>query len=1186
MRVMSAGKGYQYLLKTVAAGDGDRSMATPLTRYYTQVGTPPGTWMGAGLASLGPDAPAAGDQVTELQLQHLIGQGQHPATGQTLGVRYYQPTPVATRIAIRIAKLDPALRGAAREEAIRQIDTEEHARPVRHPVAGFDYTFSVPKSVSVLWGLADAGTQALIVQAHHDTVADVISLMEREVAATRVGARGRDGNSVAQAQVAGFLVTAYDHYDSRAGDPQLHTHCVISNKVMTTSDGRWRSLDSRPMHAATVAMSEHYNALLADRLTRLFGVLWETRDRGRNRNPSWEIATVTEPLIREFSTRTGDIDSEKDRLIAAYIADHGHQPSAATILKLRQQATLATRPDKEIRSLAELTSQWRGRATQVLGEDPVPWAGEALAGSGHPILRSDDFPDNTVVALAQDVVAHVSQKRSTWRRWNLHAEASRQTMAWRFATTHDRETLITRIVETAQTASVRLTPPDMPVPASFQQADGTSVFRPPHLTVFSSQALLAAENRLLELSRTLTAPALRIDDIRKVTAQPNREGIMLSSDQAEALATIAASRRIIDVLVGPAGTGKTTALAALRTAWEITHGPGSVVGLAPSATAAAVLAQDLSIATENTAKWLTAHDLNGDTFTEGQLVIVDEASLAGTFTLDRITALAAQAGAKVLLVGDWAQLQAVDAAGAFNLLVSDRDDAPELADIHRFRASWEKVASLELRHGHPGAIDTYQAHGRITGGTQDAMTEQAYQAWSADIAAGKASLLIADAHDTVGDLNQRARHERIMNEHVDPTRDITLTDGTRASTGDLVITRHNDRRLTAGKTGWVRNGDRWTITHIHPDGAVTVRRAGYRHGARVILPADYAANHLDLGYAVTAYRAQGITVDTTHTLATPATTREDLYVAMTRGRETNKTYVATDHPDDTHTVPHPSDAETPTATAVLTGVLRNTGGELSAHQMIDAEGEQWGNIGQLAAEFETIATAAQRDRWVHLIRNSGLTDDQADQVTASVAFGPLCTELRTAEANGHDPANILSSAIGARPLDDAADTAAVLHHRVEALTAHMPARSTRHRARTLILGFIPDATGEIAPDMRQTLDQYRDAMIQRARHLVQDAIEGHAPWLAALGERPTNRAAASSWDAARLALAAYRDRYGITDVLTFTPGQTPGRQENDYALVNDLIRRVARGIHAEDTPRAPSPNSRRSPSAIAQPPIA
>ncbi|WP_222842758.1 AAA family ATPase [Buchananella hordeovulneris] len=109
-----------------------------------------------------------------------------------------------------------------------------------------------------------------------------------------------------------------------------------------------------------------------------------------------------------------------------------------------------------------------------------------------------------------------------------------------------------------------------------------------------------------------------------------------------------------------------------------------MVGLVPSAVAAQVLADDLGIVIENTATWWTTHQHTGATFQAGQLVIIDEASLADALSLDRITQAAQEAGAKVLLVGDYAQLQSGDADSAFSLLIHDRDDAPELVAVHRF----------------------------------------------------------------------------------------------------------------------------------------------------------------------------------------------------------------------------------------------------------------------------------------------------------------------------------------------------------------------------------------------------------------------------------------------------------------------------------------------------------------------
>ena len=167
-------------------------------------------------------------------------------------------------------------------------------------------------------------------------------------------------------------------------------------------------------------------------------------------------------------------------------------------------------------------------------------------------------------------------------------------------------------------------------------------------------------------------------------------------------------------------------------AWRAEHGRDSVVGLAPSAVAAQVLAEDLGIECENTAKWLHEYDRGRVALHGGQLVIIDEATLAGTLTLDRISRIAAEAGAKVLLVGDWAQLQSVDAGGAFSLLVSERPDVAELTEVHRFVSEWEREASLDLRFGRSEVIGVYAEHDRLKEGTTDEMTDAAYAAWRAD----------------------------------------------------------------------------------------------------------------------------------------------------------------------------------------------------------------------------------------------------------------------------------------------------------------------------------------------------------------------------------------------------------------------------------------------------------------------
>ncbi|WP_426705573.1 hypothetical protein [Corynebacterium auriscanis] len=294
-----------------------------------------------------------------------------------------------------------------------------------------------------------------------------------------------------------------------------------------------------------------------------------------------------------------------------------------------------------------------------------------------------------------------------------------------------------------------------------------------------------------------------------------------------------------------------------------------------------------------------------------------------------------------------------------------------MVDAHRFTHAWEKTASLDLRHGRTPVIDTYLDHHRIHDGDGDAMADAAYTAWRRDRQTGLVSMLIAETRENVTALNVRARADLILDGTLKPGPEITLSNGSAAGVGDTIITRSNDRRLR-NRHGWVRNGQTWTITAVRDDGSVTIRLPGARFGNSIVLPADYVAEHVDLVYAVTDHRAQGITTDTAHVVVKPTMTRENLYVAMTRGRKSNRAYVVLDRPDD-HATAHLGDNPDATARTVLYGVLQHSGAELSAHGTITAEQDRWGSIAQFAAEYETIAAAAQHDRWAALITTSGLT---------------------------------------------------------------------------------------------------------------------------------------------------------------------------------------------------------------------
>jgi conjugative relaxase-like TrwC/TraI family protein len=936
MARLSAGAGYRYLLRHTAAGDAARPQSTPLVDYYAATGYPPGRWLGTGLAGLNNGAGiTAGSVVIEQGLAALYV-GRDPVTGELLG----RPFPTYASVG---------------------------GRAPRHAVAGFDLTFTVPKSVSVLWGMGDTETRQLISDAHRQAVEHALRFVEDRVAGTRTG-----HNGIQRLETRGVIAAAFDHWDTRAGDPNLHTHLVIANKVQGP-DGAWRSLDARVLHKAAVAISELYDDLVADRVAAVLPVGWSYRDRGRNRTAAFELDGVEEILLAGFSQRARDVQGRTAELAAKFRAEHGRSPSRVERTKLAQQATRETRPDKTPHALTDLLTDWRQRARVLTGREPLDLVAAALTGSYSRPLRAADVGIDTVDQLAKQVVQGVQLRRSTWDVWNLHAEASRATRTLRMRSTEERVQLTDRVVVAAAAMCVPL--------------DGSASTQPViagamHEARYTSQELLGAEQALLEQNAASDAPAIPDGTAEAVatTTVPGRGGQpvrVLSPDQRWAVVDIATSGRPVDVLVGPAGTGKTLTLAALRRAWERRFGHGSVIGLAPSAAAAGELGAALGLRCETTAKWLwetagpgaqaratalveqqrrfAAARANGDRAAQYhtatalrnlneeqrrwrllpcQLVIVDEAAMSGTIDLAQLAAQIRGVGAKLLLVGDHRQLGAVPAGGAFGLLARKGHTAM-LEGLWRFQHRWEAHATRQLRNGDPACLDAYAKHGRVNGGDYEAMLDAAREAWAADRAAGRTSLLVAADNATITDLNQRVRIALVAAGEV--TADgVELRDGTTAGVGDLIVTRENARRMRTTDGRWVRNGDTWQVTTVHPGGALTVREARSggdqsTHG-QVLLDTHYVAEHVQLGYAITAHRAQGATVDTCHVVVAPGMTREALYVAATRGRQANSLFVATTPAFDLEEHQHPNDAVSPRE--VLLKVLATEGTERSATERV------------------------------------------------------------------------------------------------------------------------------------------------------------------------------------------------------------------------------------------------------------
>ncbi|GAA2161088.1 conjugative relaxase-like TrwC/TraI family protein [Humibacillus xanthopallidus] len=1005
IRRMTLGSGYRYLMASVVRGDADGRTASPLTDYYTQVGTPRGRFLGRGLAGLdAANGVAPGSVVNEEQLWRMLGMLQDPATGAPLG----RPPGVS-----RTAYVD----GLGR------------ARKAPMTVAGFDLTFSVPKSVSVAWALADEPTRARVRAAHQAALEFVIGYAEERVFATRTGRGG-----VVSDDVRGVVAAAFEHWDSRAGDPQLHTHVVVLNRVQAVSDGGWRTLDSKALFRSAVGLSELYNGVLSDLVTADLGYGWAPEARRHSGVEKWEVTGVAEALRSEFSQRSTEIEAAKDVLVEQFVASHGRQPTAREVLQLRQQATLATRPDKHQHRLSELVAGWRKRAVPYLGQEPEAWVASLTNRNDLPLLHAADLSEGILADAALAAVTVVSGKRATFTRANVFAEVLRQIAGVRFAAPAERVTVAERVSDLALGMSLQLTPPDAGVvPDALRRPDGSSRFRARDSKLFTTAELLEAEGRLLAAGRTTDGPAVPVGMVVAAVAQdvPGREH-PLSTDQADAVCRVLTSGRVLDVLVGPAGTGKSTAMAGVRAAWEARHGPGSVVGLAPSAAAAEVLADAVGVPTENTAKWLAeaslqaarraeldqlsakldraspslrtrallsrsrtiAADIDRWRLRAGQLVIVDEASMAGTFELDSLTAHARTAGAKVLLVGDWAQLSPVSAGGAFKLLATDRDDTPELLDVRRFRHEWEREASLGLRSGRPSTAAAYVARGRVEGGARESMLDVLFEAWRADTRAGRRSLMMAADAQTVADLNARARADRVATGDV-TAHGVLVEDGSTLGIGDVVVTRLNQRTLAASGA-WVKNGDQWIVTAIRDDGSVLVRRPV--GGGVALLPASYVREHVELGYATTAHRAQGRTVDTAHAFVTATTVREPLYVMATRGRESNRLYIDTRYDPDSETA-HEQPLEVPPLD-VLTRVLACSGADKSATETRHDEFTNADNPARFVAEGAAAYVVARERRYTNLLLVAGVTPGEIESAKNADLWRPLLARMHHTERLG------------------------------------------------------------------------------------------------------------------------------------------------------------------------------------------
>ncbi len=1112
---------------------------------------------------------SAGDIVTAEHMKALFGEGRHPnataieeamqSTGTAgddvlsatkLGRRWSETSPspmFRTLLAERLvahnlaagerwdAVVDDSVKAQLRTELGKELFEAEYARPaaddrelsgyiaqLNRPapqgVAGYDLTFSPVKSVSTLWAIGykldrtvtvdgrSMDVSAAIEHAHRRAVADALAFVESHATFSRIGSQG-----IAQVDTEGLLATAFTHRDSRAGDPDLHTHVAVANKVRVIgADGRpqWVTLDGTPLYKAMVTASETYNSRLEMHVRDILGVRFvETPHADKAKRSVREIAGVPQSLNELWSKRRVRIEADLASLTKEFQKLHGREPTTTEALDLAQEATLASRdPKHEPRSLNEQRDAWWAEAVDAFGSsaDARMIVGAALHTTPE-MVRAGGLRDGEAELIARQIINTVAESRARWQRPHLRAEAerllrqggtlnsvygnvdndplsTRRHLAWPGHLPADEvSTAIEQIADAAEQLSIRqhagISDDDLNEPAILRRRDGASVYSTHDTHLFTSADILAAERRIIAAAHRVDGRT--VDDIHVDLAllEEAAHHRALNTGQTAMVRALATSGRRVQLVLAPAGTGKTTAMRAFGTAW--TDSGGHVLGLAPTAAAAAVLREDLGTQTETLAKLVhcvqqqqkyddlirlaktnalklvgnpqlrarvdsakqmldsgkTRQPVLPDWFSrigKDSVLLVDEAGMASTADLDVLVRFAMTREACVRLVGDDQQLASISAGGVLRD-VAHETGALTLSHVVRFSDTAEGAASLGLRDGDRAALGFLADEHRIHVAPDVVAADQAYEAWADDRYHGHDSVMLAATRDTTNHLNERARADRILDTVVG--REVALADGLSASVGDIICTRRNDRTLRTSTTDWVRNGDRWEVIAVTDQGGLSVRHVD--RGRTLNLPPKYVSDHVTLGYASTIHAAQGMTADYCHVVGSDSLTRQLLYVAMTRGRHGNHIYLSTAE-DDPHKIITPKALSPQTAIDILGAVLDRDEAQRSATTS-EREGlDPFRRIARQALAYDdAIGTLAEHQLGVTRLNEiDAAANELHPRLTDEGAWPVLRKHLATLEVDGKDAVESLSSAYSSREVTTAQDVAAVLDWRLDPTGEH------------------------------------------------------------------------------------------------------------------------------------------------------
>ena len=755
-----------------------------------------------------------------------------------------------------------------------EVDRLQQTRRAPSTRQGYDVVFRPAKGWSVLWAVGPAEVRRELRRIHHRAVDDAVGYLEDSAARGRATVVWRDRRVRIRARGEGFMAACFDHRESRAGDPLLHTHCLIAN-VTRLPDGRLGALEASSLFRQQRAADAVYRATFLRLAAERLGI----RPAG-GEDPFPEPEGVPRSVIDHFSKRSDEISEE--------VARHGSASAAA-----RQLAALATRRAKEVAARSEdMHRRWRSEA-QAIGFGGA----EVQACLGHSPVGPPTAAELEAVEAVLAGPVGLTEQAATFGRGDA-VRAVADAFPGRMTGPQVVQAADALLVSGA-VVQVREHRPGRP---RGRVLETTGVVDDPALSRFSIPELARAEARLMAAAGRQSGPVLADDAVVAVLARFDH----LSAEQAEMVRAVSRTASLLRPVVGFPGSGKTTATAALVAACRAAAVP--VVGCAVTATAAGELQQRTGLAVCDTlARTLLDLQLPDGGLAPGTVVIADEASMLPTREIDRLVAHVEAAGGAVVLIGDPHQHPAVGPGSFFTWLTAQGPVPTLTGNLRQIgdTAELEGQAAAALRRGNvAGAIELRDAAGLLTRApTPSELHERLVADWQ-DLWAATRDPMIAASNDTRQRLNAAAR--ALLHEAGALRGSVWRTpEGTEFQAGDWIVARHNDRRLRGevDNSFWVRNGACGEIVGVdQPCGVVLVDFAGhYGRIHRVRLPADYVDAHVEHGYALTDYGVQGRTLSRALAVLDEASTTPGTYVATTRGRQENRLYVATGDvidPDD------------------------------------------------------------------------------------------------------------------------------------------------------------------------------------------------------------------------------------------------------------------------------------------------